>query len=63
MIEDIVCTRPLPPGSEIWASQYHGKTFYFCSLECKEQFEQEPEDYFPAPRLRRLLPPAIPAMR
>ena len=29
MIEDIVCTKPLPPGSEMWASRYHGRTFYF----------------------------------
>jgi YHS domain-containing protein len=47
----------------VWVSRYHGDTSYFCSLECKEQFEQEPEDYFPAPRRRLLLPPAIPAMR
>ena len=63
MIEDVVCTKPLPPGTEMWASRYHGRTYYFCSLECRERFELEPEDYFATPRLRRLLPPALPALR
>ena len=63
MIEDIVCNKPLPDGSEMWVSRYHGQTFYFCSLSCKERFELEPEDYFAAPRLRQTAPPAIPAMR
>lgn len=63
MIEDIVCTKPLPPGTEMWASRYHGRTFYFCSLACRERFELEPEDYFAVPRLRQLLPPALPALR
>jgi YHS domain-containing protein len=63
MFEDIVCSKRLPPGTEMWVSRYHGRAFYFCSLACKERFELEPEDYFAAPRLRRLLPPANPAMR
>jgi YHS domain-containing protein len=63
MIEDIVCTKPLPPGVETWASRYHGRTFYFCSLACRERFELEPEDYFAESRLRQTVLPAIPAMR
>jgi YHS domain-containing protein len=63
MIDDIVCAKPLPAGTEMWASRYHGRTFYFCSLACRERFELEPEDYLPAPRLRQLLPPAVQAMR
>ena len=63
MIEDVVCAKPLPPGSEMWVSRNHGRTFYFCSLACRERFELEPEDDFAAPRLWQLLPPAIPALR
>jgi YHS domain-containing protein len=63
MIEDIVCNKPLPRPTEMWVSRYHGQTFYFCSLACKERFELEPEDYFEAPSLRRLLPPVFSAMR
>jgi YHS domain-containing protein len=63
MIEAIVCNKPLPRPTEMWGSRYQGRAFYFCSLACRERFELEPENYFAAPRLRRLLPPAIPAMR
>ncbi|MFN8635998.1 MAG: YHS domain-containing protein [Chloroflexota bacterium] len=63
MIEDMVCNTPLPRPTEMWVSRYHGQIYYFCSLACRERFELEPEDYFPAPRLRPLLPPAIPALR
>ena len=28
MIEDVVCTKPLPAGTEMWASRYHGRTLY-----------------------------------
>jgi YHS domain-containing protein len=63
MIEDIVCNKPLPAGTEMWMSRYHGRTFYFCSLACKERFELEPEDYFAVLRPRQLLPPAARAMR
>jgi YHS domain-containing protein len=47
MIEDIVCSKSLPPGTEMWVSRYHGRTFYFCSLECHERFELAPEEYLP----------------
>ena len=63
MIEDIVCGKLVSPDSAIWATRYHGQTFYFCSLMCKERFELEPEDYFAAPRLRPTVPPAIPTLR
>jgi Cu+-exporting ATPase len=26
-------------------SEYQGKTYYFCSPGCKEQFDQEPKRY------------------
>jgi len=26
-------------------SEYNGQTYYFCSLDCKEQFDQNPEKY------------------
>ena len=63
MIEDIVCNKPLRNPTEMWASRYHGQIYYFCSLACRERFELEPEQYFAAPRLRPLLPPAIPTLR
>jgi Cu+-exporting ATPase len=26
-------------------SEYQGRTFYFCSESCKEQFDQDPETF------------------
>lgn len=46
--EDIVCNQELGTGRELWRSTYHGKTYYFCSLLCREVFELEPEAYLPA---------------
>jgi YHS domain-containing protein len=63
MIEDIVCNKPLLRPMEMWVSRYHGQTFYFCSLACRERFELEPEDYFAVLRPRQLLSPAVQAMR
>ena len=47
MVEDVVCNRQLTPYSTGYSSQYHGLTYLFCSLECKERFDFEPEDYVP----------------
>lgn len=48
MHEDIVCNRPITAGTTRWVSRYHGEPYFFCSLECHERFELEPEDYLPA---------------
>lgn len=47
MHEDIVCNRPIDASTTVWASRYHGEPYFFCSLQCREQFELEPEDYLP----------------
>lgn len=36
-------------------SEYRGKSYYFCSEECKESFDRDPEAYAKAP-LRRAAP-------
>jgi Cu(I)/Ag(I) efflux system membrane fusion protein len=28
-----------------WKSELHGKTYYFCSQKCKQEFDQDPERY------------------
>jgi YHS domain-containing protein len=45
MEEDPVCGMKVDPEQAPYKSEYRGKTYYFCSLSCKEQFEQEPEGY------------------
>jgi YHS domain-containing protein len=32
-------------NSSEFQSMYGGKKFYFCSAECKEEFEDRPEEY------------------
>jgi P-type Cu+ transporter len=33
------------PRTAAWQSEYFGKTYYFCSRECKEQFDSDPALY------------------
>ena len=47
MHEDAVCNRPITASTTAWVSRYHGEPYFFCSLECRERFELEPEDYLP----------------
>jgi YHS domain-containing protein len=58
MYEDIVCNQPITAGTTAWVSRYHGEPYFFCSLECRERFEMEPEDYLPPPARRDPIPPA-----
>ena len=47
MIEDSVCGSSLSEDSATYSSQYHGKTYDFCSLGCKSRFELSPEEFLP----------------
>jgi YHS domain-containing protein len=48
MHEDIVCNRPIDASTTMWTSRYHGEPYFFCSLECRERFELEPEVFLPS---------------
>ena len=46
--KDPVCGMEVSPGKAEKAgrtSHYQGKTYYFCSDECKAQFDKSPERY------------------
>ena len=58
MHEDAVCNRPIDAGTTKWTSRYHGEPYFFCSLECRERFELEPETYLPLPE-RQPVPTAV----
>ena len=47
MIEDIVCGSMLSEDGPTYTSQYHGQTYDFCSLRCKNRFELSPEEFQP----------------
>jgi Cu+-exporting ATPase len=45
MNTDPVCGMKVDPGNSQYESQYAGKNYSFCSLECKKKFDQKPEQY------------------
>jgi YHS domain-containing protein len=45
MEKDPVCGMEVDPQNAPATSEYNGKTYYFCSLGCKEDFDNEPEKY------------------
>jgi Cu+-exporting ATPase len=48
MERDPVCGVELRPGQEGASITYQGRTFHFCSAECKREFEKKPKDYMAA---------------
>jgi YHS domain-containing protein len=53
MAIDPVCGIPVDervfPPTEQYTAQYGGQTFYFCSEDCKEVFEDSPQQYTQRP--------------
>jgi Cu+-exporting ATPase len=45
MQKDPVCGMTITPEQSVGSSVFHGKTYWFCSLECKQKFDEEPELY------------------
>ena len=42
---DPVCGMEVSPESAVAKSVYKGKIYYFCSTNCKSEFENNPEHY------------------
>ncbi|MCI0351320.1 MAG: YHS domain-containing protein [Acidobacteriales bacterium] len=45
MAVDPVCGMEVNEQSSTNTSTYGGKTFHFCSEECKEKFDANPQQY------------------
>ncbi|MBX0324939.1 MULTISPECIES: YHS domain-containing protein [Haloarculaceae] len=45
MTTDPVCGMELLSGEAAATVQYGGKTYYFCSDECRQQFQVQPAVY------------------
>ena len=45
MTTDPVCGMEIEEGQAKARSEYDGRTFYFCSEECKELFDEDPAAY------------------
>lgn len=45
MAIDPVCGMEVDDKTAKERSNFEGKTFYFCSADCREEFDESPEDY------------------
>jgi len=45
MVKDVVCGMELDEKKVTQKSVYNGKTYYFCSLTCKKEFDKDPSKY------------------
>src|SRR5512136_842799 len=48
MEKDLVCGMEVDPKTAPAKSIYMGKTYYFCSIDCKQDFDKEPQKYITA---------------
>ena len=44
-LKDPVCGMDVTYETAQARTEYDGQTFYFCSLDCKEAFDRDPEKY------------------
>ena len=56
MAKDVVCGMEVDEGKPPPARNIRGKTYYFCSEYCKQEFDKEPEKYLAAAWNRRACP-------
>lgn len=45
MAKDPICKMEVDEDRAEFKSEYGSKTYYFCSEECKNEFESRPEQY------------------
>jgi YHS domain-containing protein len=45
IVKDPVCGMDVEPGKAAGKAVYKDKTYYFCSLNCKTEFEKNPAKY------------------
>jgi Cu+-exporting ATPase len=52
-MKDPVCGMEVTMETAEARSQYQGQTYYFCSVDCKETFDKDPEKYVREQQMRR----------
>ena len=45
MERDVVCGMEVDPKDAAGKTERNGRTYYFCSEQCKKQFEADPKKY------------------
>ena len=43
--KDPVCVMSVDPKNILFKSIHQGKTYYFCSEHCKNQFDKSPKEF------------------
>lgn len=44
-VKDPVCEMTFKPSEAVTTVDHEGATYYFCSQDCAESFEEEPADF------------------
>ncbi len=44
-VKDPICAMVIEESDAVGTSEYNGTTYYFCSMDCKEEFDENPGDY------------------
>ncbi len=47
MVTDPVCGRDVNPVETTVQSEHDGEVYYFCSINCREAFVENREEYLP----------------
>ncbi len=50
MEKDLVCGMMVDPAKASAKSVYEGKNYYFCAVECKDEFDKNPAKYVNKPK-------------
>ena len=45
MVRDPVCGMEINAQRAAALSEYQGETYYFCSTECKQEFDRNPQRF------------------
>ena len=45
MAKDPVCGMQVEEADAVATAEHQGTTYYFCSTDCQEEFESDPESY------------------
>jgi len=43
--KDPVCGMMIEEKDAVGTSEHGGKTYHFCSMDCKSEFDENPDDY------------------
>jgi YHS domain-containing protein len=45
MAKDPICGMWVDENSSGFSSEFEGQTYFFCSADCKQEFDDDPERY------------------